>query len=229
MAKFSGVPKQTLTFLRGLSKHNDKAWFQAHRDDYEAYWLEPAKALVDALGDRLRALAPEVTAEPRVNASIFRINRDVRFSADKRPYKDHLDLWLWEGPDRTSSASGFYVRLTPRALVLGAGIHRFSREQLQRFRGAVHDARSGEALVSVAAALKRRGYPLQGQRYKAVPRGFASDHPRAEHLRHDGLWAGPRLAPLPEAVHTARLVRMCMQHFERLLPVHRWLVDHVGP
>ena len=228
MAKFSGIPKQTLGYLRRLGKHNDRDWFHAHRDEYDAYWLEPAKALVDALGERLRVLVPAVQAEPRVDASIFRINRDVRFSADKRPYKDHLDLWLWEGRDKHRSASGFYVRLTPRALVLGAGIHRFSREQLLRFREAVHDERSGEALATVAGALKRRGYPLQGQRYKAVPRGFAPDHPRADLLRHDGLWAGPELAPLPESVHTARLVRLCMSHFEKVLPLHRWLVEELG-
>jgi uncharacterized protein (TIGR02453 family) len=227
MAKFSGFPKQTLTFLRGLGKHNDTAWFSAHRDEYEAYWLEPAKALVDALGEKMREIVPGVRAEARVNASIFRINRDVRFSSDKRPYKDHIDLWLWEGSERSRSAPGFYVRLTSRALVLGAGIHQFPREQLLRYRAAVHDDRSGDALARVAATLGKQGYPLQGRRYKSVPPGYGADHPRADLLRHDGLWAGPELAPLPESVHTGRLVRTCIGHFEKVLPVHRWLMQHL--
>ncbi|MEM6991152.1 MAG: DUF2461 family protein, partial [Myxococcota bacterium] len=93
MAKFDGFPKQTLTFLKGLGANNDKAWFTAHRADYDNYFMEPAKHFVVALGERLAKSSPGIHAEPKVNGSIFRINRDVRFSKDKRPYKDHLDLW----------------------------------------------------------------------------------------------------------------------------------------
>lgn len=228
VAKFTGFPKQTLTFLRGIGKHNDKEWFDEHRADYEAYWLEPARALVEALGEKMRELVPGLHAEPRVGGSIFRINRDVRFSSDRRPYKEHIDLWLWEGDTRRPDASGFYVRLTPRALELAVGIRRFPAEQLSRFRAAVDDDRRGALLSRIGETLRRRGTPLRGQRYKMVPAGFAADHPRADLLRHDGLWAGPELSPLPPLVHTGRLVRTCVGHFEKALPLHRWLVDELG-
>jgi uncharacterized protein (TIGR02453 family) len=92
---FAGFPPEGLAFLEGLGRDNTKAYFDAHRATYESALLEPAKAFVVALGEELRArVSPGIRAEPRVNGSILRINRDTRFSADKTPYKDHLDLWL---------------------------------------------------------------------------------------------------------------------------------------
>lgn len=91
----TGFPAETLAFLRGLAENNTKAWFEAHRADYQAHYVEPALAFVAALGPRLQQIAPGAQFEPRINGSLFRINRDVRFSADKSPYKHHIDLWFW--------------------------------------------------------------------------------------------------------------------------------------
>jgi len=88
---FAGFPPEGLAFLDGLARDNTKAYFDAHRATYESALLEPAKAFVVALGEELHTrVSPAIRAEPRVNGSILRINRDTRFSADKTPYKDHL-------------------------------------------------------------------------------------------------------------------------------------------
>jgi uncharacterized protein (DUF2461 family) len=84
-------------------------------------------------------------AEARVNGSIFRINRDVRFTQDKRPYKDHLDLWFWEG-DRSSAVSGLFLRITSSRLTLGAGSHGSDRDRLAAYRDAVVGPASGPRL-----------------------------------------------------------------------------------
>lgn len=113
---FRGFPKDTLVFLRGTRAHNDKAWFDAHRVDYDEHYVTPAKAFVSAAGPRIAKLAPDIEAEPLINGSIFRINRDTRFSKDKRPYKDHLDFAFWEG-ERKFGMSSFFVRVSPDALI----------------------------------------------------------------------------------------------------------------
>ncbi len=224
MPSFEGFPPQTATFLRDLGANNEKAWFDAHRQQYEQLYIEPAKAFVEALGRRLAKIAPEVQAQPKVNGSIFRVNRDVRFSKDKTPYKDHIDLWFWEGADRKQGSPGFFFRLRSDALMLGTGLHGFPKPLLAEYRAAVDDEQSGTALASIGAKLKRAGYPLEGQGYKKVPRGFAPDHPRAELLRHDALHAGITLSPLPAEVHGPALVTLCMKHFRKLLPLHHWLL-----
>jgi uncharacterized protein (TIGR02453 family) len=106
---FEGFPPEGLAFLAGLAEHNEKAWFDAHRAEYERGLLEPARDFVDAIGPELEAVHPGIHADPRVNGSIMRINRDTRFSKDKRPYKTHLDLWFWEGegPSRMRPGFGF--------------------------------------------------------------------------------------------------------------------------
>lgn len=224
MTKFSGFPKQTLRFLRGLGKNNEKAWFDAHRGEYDEFYMEPAKAFVVALGEKLQAFAPEVAAVPKVNGSIFRVNRDVRFSKDKRPYKDHIDLWFWEGEDRKQGSSGFFFRLQHDRVMLGAGMHGFAKEQLASYRAAVDTDATGKPLVKIGNSLSKAGYPLQGQSYKKVPRGFDAEHPRADLLRHGSLHASIELRPLPAELHSAKFVGLCVRHFKKLSPLHRWLV-----
>ena len=77
-------------------------------------------------------------ADSAVNKSIFRINRDTRFSKDKSPYKTYADMWFWIGDDRKGSA-GYFIRLVPDAVWVGGGAHWLSDPQLARYRAAVVD------------------------------------------------------------------------------------------
>src|ERR1700688_730997 len=76
-----------LTFFRGLAKHNGRSWFEAHRAQYEQDVRDPMRELIAEMDARFRRFAPEITGDPR--RSMFRINRDIRFSRDKSPYKTH--------------------------------------------------------------------------------------------------------------------------------------------
>src|SRR5213079_1643371 len=84
-------------FLGALRRNNRKQWFEEHRSDYEEQLLEPAKEFVIDLGAKLRTLRPKLQVDPRTNYGVKRINRDIRFARDKKPYKDHQTLWWWEG------------------------------------------------------------------------------------------------------------------------------------
>ena len=223
---FAGFPEETFRFLRGISEKNDKAWLDAHRDDYERGYVEPARAFVAALGPRLRALCATIRFEPKVNGSIFRINRDVRFSKDKTPYKDHLDLWFWHGEKRGWDTPGFFFRLTPKALMIGAGMHQLGKPLLEAYREAVVAPASGRALVKAIDAVKAAGpYSLGGATRKTVPRGFDPEHERAALLLHEGLWAD---ATVDVAVaRTPKLVDTCARCFEAVWPLGRWLLKHV--
>src|SRR5664279_4905169 len=85
--EFAGFPAATFEFLNGIAANNEKTWFDAHRGLYDAGYVEPAKAFVTAIGPKLREISPNVQFEPKVNGSLGRVNRDIRFSKDKRPYK----------------------------------------------------------------------------------------------------------------------------------------------
>jgi uncharacterized protein (TIGR02453 family) len=224
---FEGFPRDGVRFLAELRANNDRAWFTAHRDAYERCLLEPARDLVEAVGEELGRGGIAVNADPRVGGSIFRINRDTRFSKDKRPYKDHLDLWFWQGAGPSRACAGYFFRLTPERLFLGAGMHAFERPLLERYRAAVVDARRGATLAQAVERVERAGYELGGRNYKRAPAGFDAPPERAPLLLHDGLYAGIEL-PLPREVHTPELPRLCAKHFRALRPLQDWLVELVG-
>jgi|SRR5579859_43357 len=219
---FRGFPKGTVTFLAGLSKNNDKEWFEAHRADYDACLVEPAKAFVEALGPALEKVDAKVHAEPKVNGSIMRIHRDVRFARDKSPYKDHLDMWFWSGKKKGWECSGFFFRLTPKTLLLGAGMHGFMPPVLARYRRAVLDDAKGRALASVVAKLRKEGRDVGGETYKKVPAGVPKDHPRAALLRHGGLYVGWE-GKHPAELFTPKAVDFVVKEYGKLAPLHRWL------
>jgi uncharacterized protein (TIGR02453 family) len=82
MSGFNGFPPGAVTFFQELDRNNNKPWFEAHKSDYQKYVLEPAQEFIEQMGARLEQLSPGIHAEPRVNRSIFRIYRDIRFSKD---------------------------------------------------------------------------------------------------------------------------------------------------
>jgi uncharacterized protein (TIGR02453 family) len=227
VSAFGGFPAETFAFLEGIAAHNEKAWFDANRPLYEAGYVEPAKALVAELGPRLREISPGVQFDPKVNGSIARINRDIRFSKDKRPYKDHLDLWFWHGDKRGWDQPGFWFRLTPTRVHLGSGMHGFDKELLERFRQSIVHPRSGKALLAAVKQVKARGYEVGGKTRKQLPRGFDTDPDRAEYLLFEGLHAGTEMPAA--AAREAGFVEMALRHFTDTWPIGKWLVDEVSP
>jgi uncharacterized protein (TIGR02453 family) len=224
---FAGFPPAAFAFLRALEEDNSKRTFDAQRAAYDDALMAPARELVADLGEALQArVSPGIHADPRVNGSIFRINRDTRFSKDKTPYKTHLDLYFWEGQGRSRDCPGLFFRMTPRAVVLGAGFHHFDPPRLARFRAAVVDEKAGGALDTALAGVRRAGAEIGGETYKRVPAGVDAAHPRAALLRHGGLFAYSE-SPLPREASSPAFVGWCAGRLERLAPVHCWLRDTV--
>lgn len=228
MPAFAGFPKRTATFLRGLTKNNDKAWFDARRADYDASYVEPAKSFVAAIGPRLQKISPTVDFAPKVNGSLFRVNRDVRFAKDKSPYKNHIDLWFWHGARRGWGAPGFYFRMFADHLILGSGMHKFEKTQLDAYRRAVADDEAGEALAETLEKVRAAGlYEIGGDTRKTVPRGFRPSHPRAALLLHEGLHASIN-TKAGRVVETPEFVDYCLGHFEAMWPISKWLLENVA-
>jgi uncharacterized protein (TIGR02453 family) len=227
VAPLFAFPPDTLAFLEDLRSDNAKAWFDAHRARYRCAYVDAGKAFVEAVAPVLAGVAPGIRAEPRVLGSIFRINRDTRFSADKRPYKDHLDLWFWHG-ERKAAASGMFVRISPDAVGVGAGSHGFDKAALGRFRAAVSDDDARAELVDAVEGIEKPGYRLDGQTDKRVPTGWAAepDGPAARFLRHRALFVHVD-EPADLALDAERLLPTLDRHWTALAPLHRWLVTHV--
>lgn len=221
--KFNGFYKETLSFFRKLERDNTKVWFDRHREEYERFVLEPAKAFVSAMGEKFHAEGVEVRAEPKINRSIFRIYRDTRFSPDKTPYKTHLGLYFWEGTLPRMESPGFYTHVEPRKILLGVGIYMFSPKQLARYRKAVIDPEWGQDLADIQKKISRRkDFKLCETHYKRIPSGFDPDHPNARFLLYNRFHVWEETA-VPEEFYSDKFVSYCWKKFKPFIPLYEWL------
>ncbi len=225
MPTFEGFPTDALGLLGALPL-GDRDWYRASKREIDAVLLNPAKALVDALGERLRAeVSATFEAQPKVNGSISPLNEDLRFAPDKPPYRDYLMLNFWDGSPK-KLAPTVRVRISPDSIGFGGGML-FDKQPLDRFRAAVADDRTGSALTTALAPLESlEGYELAGEALKRVPAPYDADHPRAALLRHKMLQARwPE--PVPPELNDERFIDWCMERLTRFKPLHEWLSGHV--
>jgi uncharacterized protein (TIGR02453 family) len=167
---FSGWPEDFQRFFFGLELDNSKRYFEAHRDVYQRAVRAPMEALVASL-------------EPEFGpAKVFRINRDIRFSADKSPYKTNIAATVGMG------GRGGYLSLDARGLMAASGRYEMDAPSLARYREAVVREASGEALAAIVEGLEADGFEIGGEELKRVPPGFPKDHSRARLLRHKRLY-----------------------------------------
>jgi len=219
-----------LRFLRQLKKHNEKPWFEAHREDYEAEVRGPMRALIDDMDVHFARFAPEIGADPK--RSMFRIHRDIRFSNDKSPYKTHAACWFHHrdatrrvGSEATEGSAGFYFHLEPGRSMIGAGVWMPPRPQLHRLRAAIDD--NPQSFDRVVRGLPRRFGGLDDESVlKRMPRGYAEDHPAATWLRYQSFTTGRALTDAQ--VTGSRLATLLADEFEAMLPLVRWLNQALG-
>lgn len=177
------LSRDTTRFLGRLRANNDRQWFEAHRDDYEAHVKRPGEAFARALASELQA----ATGEPH-EYRIFRVHRDVRFSKDKTPYNAHLHISF--SPDGGCNEGGpaWMFGLDPDGLTLGAGIIALSASRLDIWRALVA-APEGASVAALIDRLRAEEVRVGEPELKRVPAPYPPDHPRADLLRRKGLTA----------------------------------------
>jgi len=226
-SSFGGFPRDLIGFLAGLKANNERAWFDAHRDDYERLMKEPARDFVAAISSRLPELAEDLVAEPKIGRSIHRINRDTRFSNDKTPYLPRLHLVFWRGV-KPMGSSGLHFVIHPEHLGAGVGNWAFSPKQLERYRDAVAEPKNAAALAkAIDAATAAAGMGLDAPALKRVPAGFDADGPHAGLLKHKGIVVRGDRA-IPDALFGPGAVDLALDLFRPLVPLHEWLVAHAN-
>jgi uncharacterized protein (TIGR02453 family) len=204
---FRGWPDEALEFFEGLEADNSRAYWTANKQVYERRVREP---MVELLGE----LEPEFGP-----GRIHRPYRDIRFSADKSPYKTSISAAL----DR-----GGYVSFSANGLFVGSGMWMMTPEQLAAYRRAVADERAGEALHRLVVDLRRRRIDVGGHdTLKSAPKGYPKDHPRIELLRNKGLVAW-KSWPAGAWLGSASAKRRIVEFLRITQPLNVWLDRYVG-
>lgn len=209
---FRGWPADALTFYVGLEADNSKSYWQAHKQVYD-----------DAVKAPFAELSPLVEKEFGP-LHLFRPNRDTRFSKDKSPYKTAA-----AAVTESEGGAAYYVQISALGLYVGSGYYMLAPDQLERYRAAVADGKSGPKLATAVAAVRKQRYSVDAREsLKRVPRGFEPDHPRADLLRLKGMHVGREFGA-PKWLHTAAALDKIVTAWRDAKPVNRWLDRHVGP
>jgi uncharacterized protein (TIGR02453 family) len=211
MATFSGIPADAVRFYRDLAHHNSKQWWAANKERYAVSVREPMEDLLAGLADEFGEGAP------------YRPHRDVRFSADKSPYKDHQGALV-----HVVDGMGYYLQVSGDGLTTGAGYLPKGPDQLARLRAAIDAPATGQELGAILDRLDEVGFDLEGETLRTRPRGVAPDHPRLELMRLKNVIVTRRYGEVawmasPEALDRVR------EDWRSLRPLVTWLVERVGP
>jgi uncharacterized protein (TIGR02453 family) len=209
---------EAIKFLRGLARNNDREWFEARRDVYERAVKAPMLALVEEISGAMEEFAPKHVRPP--HKITMRIYRDIRFSANKLPYKTHLAAWWSRRGMEKTSGGGFYLQVSPKEVVVAAGVYMPEREQLltiRRWMSENHEAYR----ASVKKLMKTKGagafQAIDAQALTRMPRGFAADDPADELVRAKN-W-GVRVSLPAELALEPVLAREIVRRFRMAAPL----------
>lgn len=213
MIKFEGFGPEVHQWFRGLEADNSKQYFAANRDFFE-----------ESIRAQMEALLTELSKEFGGEVKMFRQNRDIRFSADKSPYKTNTYGVIYGSP---IAAQGLYASISADGLVAGSGYHIMARDQLDRYRSEVADDTHGAELMMLVAKAQQTGLELWGETLATAPRGYPKDHERIELLRRKNLTLGAALR-CEHGISRRDGLQFVTKTWRAAAPVTGWLDEHVG-
>lgn len=172
---FPGFPEETVRFFLDLRFHNETSWFHAHREAYETYVRKPFSEFIEAMTPTVMRIADDM--ETRPNKCLARINRDIRFTRDKSPYRDHMWMLFRRSGEEREHAVMYWFELSPEVVEWGVGFWGYNRPAMDALR-----ERMVKKPAEVRRVLRQCGIPdetlhIYGDRYKSMkpPAGMSAD------------------------------------------------------
>ncbi len=225
--KFEGFPADFFKFFRELSKNNDRDWFAANKQRFKDSVQVPISAFISAMDPRLNKLTDCFITDPRPNGgSMFRIYRDVRFSHDKKPFKEHAACHFRHISGKDAHAPGYYMHFEPGNVFFGGGIWTPPTPVLTKIRNAIVDNAGEWKSLTRSASFKKRFGELRGDGLKRAPVGFDPDHPMIDDLRRKSFFV---MQEADEATaRSAKFATEVEKAFKAMTPFMEFLTEAVG-
>ena len=215
---FPGFPPEALQFFRGLARNNNREWFLPRKPLFEEKVKEPMRQLVDALNLALHDFAPEYETDP--DKAIFRIYRDVRFSKDKKPYKEQIAA-TFRRSGTPHHQDGYYFAISHKGVAVGGGVYMPEPELLLAIRQRIADRHEEFRRILGAPPVRKLLGNLEGAQLSRVPRGFAADHPVGDLLRFKYYILYKELPP--SLATSTQLYKAIVDRFRIMVPFLQFL------
>ncbi len=210
---------ETLKFLRGLQRNNDREWFEPRRPVYERALRAPMLALIAGVNEQLAGFAPEHVKAPE--KTVLRIYRDTRFSKNKLPYKQHYAAWWGRTGMPKTSGAGFYFHLAAKTLTIAAGLYMPDAAQLLAVRRHLLEHHEELQALLHARKLTAKMRLSDPQALTRAPKGFPKDHPGLEVIPYRN-WAVETEMPATVALES-NFARTLSAYFATAAPLVAFL------
>ncbi len=221
---FRGFPKKGQAFLKRLESNNNKEWFEAHRDEYKEFILEPCRRFTIEMGEHLQALVPTINAIAKINGSLFKIYRDSRFHARVNPIKTRIGVIFWQGSGKRMASSSFYMHYSTKELFLAVGIRSFKPNMLKCYREYIKVDTHREALHVIVEKLIDMGYKIPQPHYKRYPKGFDEQMSHAYLSKYNSMYAYKELKP-DKTFFREDFVNVAYDIYEDMFELQQWVYE----
>ncbi|HMS63698.1 MAG TPA: DUF2461 domain-containing protein [Ignavibacteria bacterium] len=168
---FLGFEPDALKFLKSLSfpKNNNKAWFDIHREEYESFLKKPMRDLIDNLAVEINKIDPDIVVNYK---SIFRINRDIRFSKIKTPYKTHYAAAFAFGRIKSAEIPQFYFHFSSKEFIFATGQYSTETDNLKKIRNKIYtDFKNFKSIIN-KSDFKKIYKNILGESLAKLPKGY---------------------------------------------------------
>ena len=209
-----------LTFFKELAQNNHKEWFQAHKPTYENKVKGPFYALVGEMIEKIHREDPRI--HPEVKNSVFRINRDIRFSKDKSPYKLHVAAAISRGGRRqTMVEPGYYFHFSPESTIVCGGLYKPDRGTLLKVRRYLVEHPGELTDILSSRSFRSKWGEIQGDRNKILPKEFKEAGEHNPLLFNKAFYVLAELSP--ESVLRRDLTALLMRYLRSVRPLNDYL------
>lgn len=211
-------------FFQELAQNNQRDWFHEHKKRYQQSVKTPFETLVSQLIISIQAYDPDLQITAR--DAILRINRDIRFSADKTPYNTYVTAFISRTGRKDKSIPGFFIRLSPEMLGVMAGAYGPDKQQLEKIRTAILDHPDQWTSIVEAPNFQQHFQSIRGEQHKRVPAPFKErleDYPILANKQFYALAELP-----PEKISREDLVDLLMTYWKAARPLNQFLLEAIN-
>ena len=226
-SNFKGFSKDFFGFFSELADNNNRDWFNANKARYTDIVQGEMVEFITAIAPHLEKVSPHYIANPkRHGGSMFRIYKDVRFSKDKRPYKDHAACHFRHNAGKDAHASGFYVHIATDSIIFGGGIWKPPSDKLKLVRERIADRPDDWKKVISNKRLKDTFGGVAGDGLVRPPKGFDPEHKYIEDLKRQSFFAMRHAKP--SLARSKNFVDEVAQTFKAASPLMKFLAAASG-
>lgn len=213
--EFKGFSEETFRFFADLYRHNSVTWFRKHRDEYEEYLMNPARAFVTSIGPFIKFINPAFDTEPKFNQTLVRLNRDMRFA--RKPYKDFFLIRF----GKTKWGSELFLYLDRNGMEVGSFVNNEKADGHRRFEENI--ANHGNAFLDACSKYKINGEFSAYELHSGTEPISEKFNARRDHAKFKGvdyIIFGKELSKSDPPASSAKLMALAMKTFNRLYPLY---------